>query len=423
MRSLAAWLNTIYALHPRDIDLGLERIATLANTLRLTKFSCPVITVAGTNGKGSVIKFLESIYLSAGYRVAAFTSPHILTFNERLRINGESVSDEQLIWAFESIERARSDQSLSFFEFTTLAILLICQRISIDVLLLEVGLGGRLDAVNIVDPSLSVITNIDIDHTEWLGSDRESIGREKAGIIREKTPLVCGDPDPPQSVLDIAEESRAPVYCAGRDFSAEENYSEGVWSWAGPDKRYLQLSWPSLKVQNAATSLMVIDCLQSRLPVTQYSIMRGVKKATLPGRFEAVERPRKIIYDVAHNPQATKYLALKMRSLSRSGRVLVVVGMLKDKDIAKAVAHLIPLVDAWYVASLEVPRGASDVEIMLELTTQGVKSCYNFASVKAAMEQAVRDCSEQDRMLVFGSFYTVSMAKQCIEEEEIKYGD
>ena len=371
--------------------------------------------MAGTNGKGSVIKSTESIYLSAGYRVAAFTSPHILKFNERLRVNGEEVSDEALMKAFSFIEKARGDQSLSFFEFTTLSILFICQRTALDVLLLEIGLGGRLDAVNIVEPTVSVITNIDIDHTEWLGSDRESIGREKAGIIRANKPIVCGDPEPPHSVLQVAQARHAPMYRLGEAFSLESSSSS--WSWLGPRINYVRLPLPTLKLQNVATSLMTIEYLQEYLPVTQYAIMLGIKRATLPGRFEVVSQPRTVIYDVAHNPQATAYLAEKMQALPSSGRTFAVLGMLSDKDIAGALAPLTEGVDVWYVAGLEVERGASEQELVSELTAQGVKSCYNFSSVKAAMNQAISDSREQDRVLVFGSFHTVSIAKEALSRE------
>lgn len=407
MKTLIDWLDYIHSLHLRDIDLGLERIAVLAKSLSLTQFSCPVITVAGTNGKGSTVKFLESIYVASGYRVAAYTSPHILKFNERLRINGEAVSDDDLLAAFEFIEKARGDQHLSFFEFTTLAILSICQQLDLDVLLLEVGLGGRLDAVNIVEPNIAVISNIALDHTDWLGADREAIAKEKAGIIRPGIPVICGDDDPPQSLLAAAQHN--PFFCCGKNYAFEKQHDK--WSWTGPDMSYLQLPLPRLKLANAATSLMVVEQLQLRLPVTQFGIIQGLKKAKLPGRFEMW---RNLIFDVAHNPQATSYLAEQLRALPIKGRTLAVVGILKDKDIANVVANVVPIVDQWYVGDLDVKRGARGDQISAELSTQGVKNCYNFASVLEALMQAISECCAQDRLLIFGSFYTVAIAKQYI---------
>ena len=411
-KSLLEWLDYIYALHPREIDLGLDRIATLANTLGLTQFSCPVITIGGTNGKGSVVRSLENIYLQAGYHVAAYTSPHILKFNERLRINGELVSDEDLLIAFAFIESHRGNQPLSFFEFTTLSILYICQQISLDVLLLEVGLGGRLDAVNIVDAEIAVISNVDLYHMEWLGTEREAIGREKAGIMRHAKPVVCGDADPPQSVLQYATDCHAPCYCFKRDF----NYRvlNNAWEWHGPMTQYLRLPFPQLKLQNVATSLMAIELLQTRLPVTPYAVMTGVKNLSLSGRFEQIYEPANIIYDVAHNPQATRYLAQQLQRLPHRGKTLAVFGMLRDKDVKNSVRTLIPWIDDWYVGSLIVPRGASADEILAVLTAQGVKSCYNFASIEEALKEAIQHCGSEDRIIIFGSFYTVAIAKQYL---------
>lgn len=426
-QTLTEWLDYIYTLHPREIDLGLERIDALAKSLSLTHFTCPIVTVAGTNGKGSIIKFLESIYLASGYRVAAYTSPHLLKFNERLRINGEEASDGDFLGAFEFIEKSRGEQELSFFEFTTLVVLHICQQKKLDVLLLEVGLGGRLDAVNIVDPTIAVISNIDIDHVDWLGPDRESIGKEKAGIIRAGIPVICGDDDPPKSLIHAAKNN--PFFCFKKDYRVD--VQSGKWNWVGPTITYLHLPMPQLKLANAATSLMVVEQLQSRLPVTQFGILAGIKKASLSGRFEIIQKalgvlpsrgglslsPRTIIYDVAHNPQSMAYLAEQLRRLPTQGRTLAVVGMLTDKDIGRSVAKLIPLVDQWYAGGLEVKRGAKAEQITSELTTQGVKNCYNFASVIEALERAISECWEQDRLLIFGSFYTVASVKQYFKAE------
>lgn len=413
-KSLSDWLDYICCLYPSDIDLSLDRIKVLAEPLSLTQFMCPVVTVAGTNGKGSIIRFLETIYLKAGYRVAAYTSPHILKFNERLRINGENLADQSWLQAFERIENVKGKQALSFFEYTTLAALLICQSTSLDLLLLEVGLGGRLDAVNVVDSNLAIISNVALDHMDWLGFDRESIGREKAGIVRVGEPVICGDPDPPQSILQIVKEQSAPFYNFRRDYNYVKEASN--WRWEGPDGEYKCLPYPQLKLQNAATSLMAVSLLQPKIPVTQYAVITGIKTACLLGRFEMVNVPVKLIYDVAHNPQSMAYFAQRIKALPRQGKTLAVIGMLRDKAIGEAMAELIELVDEWYITSLDVHRGAKADEIMSELTARDVKNCYNFTSVEKALQEAMNHCQEQDWVLVFGSFYTVGKAKAYILE-------
>ncbi len=413
-KTFVEWLDYLNSLYPREIDLGLERVASIAKKNSLEKFSCPVITVGGTNGKGSVVRFLESIYLAAGYRVAAYTSPHLLRFNERLRINGQEITDDEFVDAFECIEQSRGNQSLTFFEFTTLAALLICQRRTLDVIILEVGLGGRLDAVNIVNSDVAVITSIAIDHTDWLGPDRDSIGREKAGIFREGKPAVCGDPNPPNVVREIAQSLQSPWYGFCEQFSVK--IVGANWEWRGPHLSYCQLPLPELKLQNAAMSLMVVDLLQSRVPVTQYAVIRGLKTACLPGRWErATAGSVPVIFDVAHNPQATTYLAEQLSRAPSEGRTLAVVGMLKDKDIKGSLSPLLPLVSEWYTASLNVPRGASGADLATCLATHGVECCYNFASVETALAVALERCCSNDRILVFGSFYTVGIAKQYLE--------
>ncbi|MFW0066132.1 MAG: bifunctional tetrahydrofolate synthase/dihydrofolate synthase [Coxiella endosymbiont of Dermacentor silvarum] len=412
LRDMNDWLDYISTLHYRKINLGLSRITNLVKKLGLSAFSCPVITVAGTNGKGSVVKSLESIYLSAGYQVAAYTSPHLLSFNERLCFNGELVIDKDFIEAFEFIEKNRDRQPLSFFEFTTLACLYICKKLELDVLLLEIGLGGRLDAVNVVDSDVSVITTIDIDHIDWLGNDRESIGREKAGIFRAYRPVICGDPNPPKSVLEAAQLLQAPIFQFMKDFSIIENGK--TWQWQCPSINYDALPLPKLKIQNVATSLMVVTQLQNQLPVKELAIVAGIQRATLPGRFEQVEQPVSVIFDVAHNSQSTHYLAEQLHRSPCSGRTFAVVGMLKDKDISGAFSPILSYVDRWYVGNLTEIRGALGRKLVSILRTEGVKDCYNFKSINEAFEKAISQCEVQDRILVFGSFYTVSIAKQFL---------
>ena len=411
------WLSYISKLHSREIDLGLSRVVTLAEKLSLRDFSCPVITVAGTNGKGSVIKFLESIYLAAGYRVAAYTSPHLLKFNERLRINGHSVADEKLVDAFSFVENNRNNQPLSFFEFTTLAIFYICKKQPLDVLLLEIGLGGRLDAVNIVEPNVAVISNIDIDHTNYLGKDRESIGREKAGIIRWHKLIVCGDPNPPKSVHETAKKLEAPFFQFETDFFAK--VGEGIWEWQGPETVLEKLPLPELKIQNAATSLMALHCLHERLPLSLNAIRNGINKAVLPGRFERVQKPAPIIFDVAHNPQAARYLAKKLQQTAYASRkTLAVVGMLQDKDIRGTFESMLSCVDQWYIGGLQKEaRGATSenlMEVLVECKENSAKICYSFVSVTEAFKGALNNCGSQDRIVVFGSFHTVGIVKQYL---------
>ncbi|QHG92725.1 bifunctional tetrahydrofolate synthase/dihydrofolate synthase [Coxiella endosymbiont of Amblyomma sculptum] len=410
------WLDYINTLHYREIDLDLSRIISLAGKLGLSDFSCPVVTVAGTNGKGSVIKSLESIYLASGYQVAAYTSPHLLFFNERLRFNNSPMSDRDFTEAFTFIEKNRNQQALSFFEFTTLACLYICKRLALDVLLLEVGLGGRLDAVNIIDPDVSVITTIGIDHTDWLGSDRESIGREKAGIFRAYHPVICGDPNPPDSIFEAARLLKSPIFQFRKDFFIVKN--KKTWEWNGPNGIYYDsLPFPRLKIQNVATSLMVITQLQDCLPVRKFSVISGIREAVLPDRFEQLEKPVSVIFDVAHNPQATQYLAEQLHRTSYSGQTFAVFGMLKDKDILGTITPMLSCIDCWYVGGLpEVQRGASGKKLVDFLRIKGVKHCCNFVSVNKALEAAIAKCAAQDRIVVFGSFYTVAIAKKFFSQ-------
>ncbi len=415
MATVSDWLDYLYHLHPKEIDLGLSRISDLAERLFLRKFSCPVITVAGTNGKGSVVRFLECIYLAAGYQVATYTSPHLICFNERLRMNGKEVADEALLEAFSVIEKNRGELALTFFEFTTLAALWICQKQALDLLILEVGLGGRLDAVNIVDADVAVITSIDIDHVDWLGPDRESIGREKAGILRSGKPLVCGDASPPDSIRHQVQQQGSPYFQFETDYAI--NHFDDGWEWCGPDRRYSRLPLTHLKLQNAATAIMVIELLQTVLPITPFAILTGLSRAQLPGRFEMIESPVRVILDVAHNPQATNYLAAQLREHPIKGDTLSVVGMLRDKDISGSLAPLLSFIKGWYAADLSVPRGGTAAQIIHSLATQGVSCCYNFATVEDALGAAITRCGPNDQVLVFGSFYTVSLAKQFLLRE------
>ncbi len=416
-QSLEDWLQTIASIHHSAIDLGLQRIQPLVDSLGLSRFDCPVIMVAGTNGKGSCVRYLESIYLHAGYRVGAYTSPHLLEFNERLRINNDNISDAELTAAFAQIQSVRGDMSLSFFEFTTLAILSILKNKALDVIILEVGLGGRLDAVNCVEPDVSIITSIDIDHVAWLGPDRESIGKEKAGIFREKKPAVCGDLNPPQSVLAAAKTMNVSLKCYQRDYFVGE--TDNDWHWSCATNEHHQLPIPKLALQNAATSLMALELLQDRLPVSYKSIQHGVAKAQLSGRFETVTCAGiPLILDVAHNPASVSLLAETLQSKPVRGKTLAVVAMLEDKPLKESLKAMLPIIDDWCVAELEedIVRKADAIVLMNILKELGVKSCYNLGSVSEAMASALSKCSKEhdDRVVVFGSFHTVAQAKRYL---------
>lgn len=408
MKTLSEWLDYIGAIHVSSIDLGLQRVQQLAPQL-LQPFSCPVITVGGTNGKGSVMRLLQTIYRNAGYRVAAYTSPHLHVFNERLQINGVNADDAQWIAAFEKIEAARQQISLSFFEFTTLAALYISQQQPLDVMLLEVGLGGRLDAVNIIDADVAVVTSIDIDHQDWLGSDRDSIGYEKAGIFRAKRPAICGDSAPPSSLAIAAQKINAQWLCSGEQFFYHENAEQ--WDWHGPATEYKNLPLPQLKIQNVATSLMAVECLQSRLPVARAVLVDSIATAQLAGRFEIRTEPVTCVFDVAHNPAAAAWLGAQLRQRFPQRRFIAVVGMLADKDIAATIASLDVEVVSWYFADLAVPRGATAAEIVARLRNQ--KNWYTFASVAQAITAAVQTAQANSELivLVFGSFHTVAEAQ------------
>ncbi len=415
MKSLPEWLNHITELHPASMKLGLERLLPLISVLNLNHFPCPVITVGGTNGKGSCVCFLESIYAAAGYRVLAYTSPHILHFNERLRIEGQAVDEAKLIEAFEVIERARGHNTLTFFEFTTLACLWICQKSKADVILLEVGLGGRLDAVNAVDADVAVIASVDIDHTDYLGETRELIGAEKAGIFRRGAPAISGEPHTPLSVVEYAEQIGAPLFCIHRDFFYQAY--EHHWSWTGPKTHYSGLPLPRLKLQNAATTLMVIESLAKVLPVSESAIRHGLERAALAGRFERFDWPTGVtlFLDVAHNPHAAKYLAENIAMTAPEfGKTRAVFGILKDKDIQGCIDAVYTLIDAWYVSELSVERAARAQDIAEQIQTRAQKNCYTFASVSEALAEALACSSPRDRIVIFGSFYTVAGAKQYL---------
>ncbi|HXH03473.1 MAG TPA: bifunctional tetrahydrofolate synthase/dihydrofolate synthase [Candidatus Competibacteraceae bacterium] len=416
-RTLAEWLAWQESLHPTTMDFGLERLRLVYSRLFSEPPRHKVITVAGTNGKGSSVAMLEAVLRAAGYRVGAYTSPHLLRYNERIRLNGAEVDDATLCGAFHRVDEARGDISLTYFEFGTLAAFLIFREAALDVAVLEVGLGGRLDAVNVVDADVALLTAIGLDHTEWLGPDRDSIGREKAGIFRPGRPAVCSDPQPPTSVRAYAQTEGVPLDLCGRDFGYRPDESGQSWSWWSRDTRLQDLPWPALagrhQLQNAAGVLMVLQRLG--LPVAQAAICRGLQEARIAGRFQVVPGEVEWILDVTHNPHGAVVLADCLAERPCTGRTLAVMGMLADKDAAAVAKLLAPRVDAWFTAGLSGPRGRSGGQLAAALAAAleavlGKAPLSVHETVAEACIAARAQAHAGDRILVFGSFHTVAEA-------------
>ncbi|MEQ9847473.1 bifunctional tetrahydrofolate synthase/dihydrofolate synthase [Pectobacterium brasiliense] len=406
---LVTWLHYLEHLHAQAIDLGLERVKQVAEHLQLLQPAPTVFTVAGTNGKGTTCCTLESILLAAGLRVGVYSSPHLVRYTERVRIQGRELPEALHTQAFADIEAGRGGVSLTYFEFGTLSALQLFKQANLDVVILEVGLGGRLDATNIVDADVSVVTSIAIDHTDWLGNDRESIGREKAGIFRQGRPAVVGEPDMPGTIADVAVEKGAQLHRRGRDW--EYSMQRETWSWQDKQRELSRLPLPNVPLANAATALAALH--YSSLNVSEEAIRQGLQHAALPGRFQTVQASPRLILDVAHNPHAAAYLANRLAELPKTGKVRAVVGMLSDKDIAGTLAHLTPLVDAWYCAPLEGPRGATAQQIAEHLTRS-----QSFLDVVTAWKQAMSEATEQDIVIVCGSFHTVAHVMEALDEEK-----
>ncbi|MEQ9892516.1 bifunctional tetrahydrofolate synthase/dihydrofolate synthase [Pectobacterium aroidearum] len=406
---LVTWLHYLEHLHAQAIDLGLERVKQVAEHLHLLQPAPTVFTVAGTNGKGTTCCTLESILLAAGLRVGVYSSPHLVRYTERVRIQGKELPEAQHTQAFADIEAGRGAVSLTYFEFGTLSALQLFKQANLDVVILEVGLGGRLDATNIVDADVSVVTSIAIDHTDWLGNDRESIGREKAGIFRQGRPAVVGEPDMPGTIADVAAEKGALLRRRGRDW--DYSVQRETWSWQDKQRELSRLPLPNVPLANAATALAALH--YSSLNVSEDAIRQGLRHASLPGRFQTVQESPRLILDVAHNPHAAAYLANRLSALPTTGKVRAVVGMLSDKDIAGTLAHLTPLVDEWYCAPLEGPRGATAQQIAGHLTRS-----QSFPDVVTAWQQAMSEAAEQDIVIVCGSFHTVAHVMEALDEEK-----
>jgi dihydrofolate synthase/folylpolyglutamate synthase len=411
MRTLPEWLAYCEQLHPKSIDMGLERVKTVAERMPLA-FSCPVITVAGTNGKGSTCAMLEAILLQAGYRTGVYTSPHLVHFEERCRIHGEIVKDSELIAHFDRVELARGEISLSYFEFTTLAILSLMAASNLDVAILEVGLGGRLDAVNIIDTDCAIITSIDIDHAELLGPDRESIGYEKAGIMRTGKPAIVSDPVPPQSVIDRATEIDARLWRFGHDF----NYSgdRQQWAWAGRGRRYAGMAYPSLRganqLVNASGVLAALDALRDRIPVTAQAVRNGLAMVELPGRFQIIPGQPTLVLDVSHNPHSVAALTANLDAMGYFPTTHAVFGAMADKDLGPMLERVAPLIDRWYFTDLPTARAASGQALLNGWRAlPGVRDvpADAYPNPREALQAAMVAADPTDRIVVFGSFYTV----------------
>ena len=416
--SLKGWLDWQESLHPLAIDLGLERAAQVFHALNPDCIKPPTITVAGTNGKGSCIAYLEAIYRAQGYRVGAYSSPHILKYNERIKIDGKPVSDELICEAFARIESVRGNTSLSYFEFGTLAALDIFWRSGLDVQLLEVGLGGRLDAVNIVDPNVSLISSIGIDHVDWLGETREAIGQEKAGIFRAETPAIVGDCDPPKSLLQSAMDKDARLYCIDKDFGFKKQTTS--WDWFAGDRHISHLPEPGLKgehqYRNASAVILAVEVLAKTLPVSDMSIRIGLKNSQLLGRFQLINDKIPVLLDVGHNPEAVKTLVDHLNMTFPGKRIHAVFSMMKDKDIASVIEIMNPVVYDWFFAPLANPRAATE-SLMREIFSQSsvTRVSFGFTGFAEAFNAAKNQALENDLLLVFGSFFLVS---DCLNEFE-----
>jgi len=408
--SLESWLARLEQLHPSAIELGLDRVRRVRDALGLAP-DFPIVTVGGTNGKGSTCAYLEAILGAAGYKTGLYTSPHLLRYNERVRVAGAEAEDAQLIAAFEKIDAARGDTSLTYFEFGTLGAMLQFIDSGVEVAILEVGLGGRLDAVNVFDPDAAIVTSVDLDHMDYLGDTREKIGFEKAGIYREGRPAVCADPEPPASLVEHAEHIGAALLCVNRDFRASRK--NGTWTYEGPSWTLPGLPLPVMagayQLRNAAAALAALESLQEKLPVTATAIARGLEGARVAGRFQRLGNKPETVLDVAHNPEAARALAATLKENPLHGRTLAVVGMLADKDAAGVIAVLAACVDAWWVCAPDSPRALAAEALADTIRARvGSTSVVVRPDPLAAYRAAQGEAREGDRILVFGSFYTVA---------------
>ena len=411
--SLPDWLAYLETLHPKTIELGLDRVRAVLARMRI-ELPGPVITVGGTNGKGSTSALMESILRSAGYRTGLYASPHLLRYNERVRIDGAEADDGALVDAFDTVKDCRGETSLTYFEFGTLAALWLFERAKPDALVLEVGLGGRLDAVNAVDADVAVLTSVDLDHMDYLGPTREDIGREKAGIFRAGRPAVIGEPRVPTAVLEHAFAIGAKLLRIGPDYGYA---SEGTqWRYTGPGGARYGLPFPALRgayqLGNAATAITALDTLRERLPVSAGALRDGLLRVELPGRFQVLAGRPTVVLDVAHNPHAARVLAESLGAMGFHPETTAVFGMYADKDMAGVAAAVKHRVDRWFFAPLPGPRGASAAQVQAALLSAGIApvAMRSFESVGQAYRAAAEAAGEADRIVAFGAFLTVAAA-------------
>jgi dihydrofolate synthase/folylpolyglutamate synthase len=411
-RTLADWLAHAERLHPTAIDMTLDRVRAVAGRLGL-HFTVPVITVAGTNGKGSTCAMIESIARQAGWRTGLYTKPHLVHFEERCRVGGAPVAADALLPHFEAVEAARGDTTLTYFEFTTLAILRLLSQARLDLVILEVGLGGRLDAVNAIDADTVVVTSIDIDHVEYLGPDREAIGLEKAHVMRPGRPAIVSDPLPPASVVAHGQAIGADLWLVGRDFNHTGDRQQ--WGWAGRGRRYHALAYPALRganqLLNAAGAIAALESLRDRLPITAQAVRQGLALVELPGRFQIVPGQPTLVLDVAHNLQSVAALARNLDAMGYHPCTLAVFGAMRDKALGEILARMAPLVDRWYFCDLPTARAARAADLASLPRPAGPGGspapASEHASPAAALAAAVAAAQPVDRIVVFGSFYTV----------------
>ncbi|MDF2940722.1 MAG: folC [Gammaproteobacteria bacterium] len=399
--NLDEWLDYLGKLHPKEMDFGLDRVREVAQRLKLLPVSYKCIIVGGTNGKGTTCHLLESIYRQAGYKTGLHTSPHLLRFNERIILTGKMADDQSICEAFAQIEQARSSVSLTYFEFALLATLIIFRDAKIDVAILEVGLGGRLDAVNIVDADVAAITTIDFDHMQWLGHTREKIGYEKAGIFRKNTPAVCGDPAIPVTVLEYAKHLNSALFCQEKDFSFIKH--EQSWEWQSQSQHFKELPLPHIPLQNASTALMIVECLE--LPLRRIDIDKALSHIAVQGRFQIIEKHCRVIVDVAHNPQSANLLAQNLKAQPCKGKTYAIFSALADKDLSGIVISFADIIDEWHYSVIKASRAASKQQ--LGECLQSYQSIY-YESLEAAYQSVLEKARPEDRMVVFGSFYTVA---------------
>lgn len=411
LNNLNDWLAHLEKNHPKFLESGLDRINKVAKKLDLLTTNARVITVAGTNGKGSCVALLEAILTSANYRIGAYTSPHLLCYNERIRINQQPIDNGSLYQSFSIIEAARKNIPLTYFEFSTLAALWLFKQASLDVIILEVGIGGRLDAVNIMDADIAVISSVDFDHTELLGNTREAIALEKAGIIRKNKPVVYGDDRLTNNINSIAKEHSAVLYCQNLDFGYEKQTDDSdYWHWWSKQQKLNNLPVPTIFLPNATTTLKVIELLSEQLPIAHSAIEKGLKAVFLPGRFQIVSKNPLVILDVAHNPSAARLLAQQLKTKDCKGKTWAIVGMLADKDVKQTLSFLNEIVDEWSIAELLSPRSCNIEFLDSQLKSLGISAINCFDSISKAYENAFNRAASNDRIILFGSFYTVAEA-------------